>query len=88
MNRLALSVFAVAIAFPGFACAHPGHHAGGEFAAWLRHMLLSPDHLPALIVAGLAIGLGVVLIDRRAERRHGRSAQDPDPGRTWRAQRR
>ena len=69
MNRLAQSVASIAIAFPELACAHPGHHAGGEFAAWLRHMLLSPDHLPALIAAGLVIAVGIVLIDRRAERR-------------------
>ena len=62
-------VCSVVLLLPELVHAHSGSHAGGEFAAWLRHMLFSPDHLPALIVAGMAIAAGIVLSDRRAARR-------------------
>ena len=57
------------MALPGLTYAHPGHHAGDEFAAWLRHVLLSPDHVPTPTLAGLVIALGVVLMDRWAAQR-------------------
>ena len=73
MKKLSIALSTAALFLPALADAHPGNHAGGEIAAWLRHMLFSPDHLPMLIVALLAIAIAVVLIDRRAARRNIKS---------------
>jgi hydrogenase/urease accessory protein HupE len=65
MKNLSRTLFGTMSAFPSLAHAHPGNHDAGAFAAWLRHMLSSPDHLPLLILAGLVIALGVLLMNFR-----------------------
>jgi len=58
MNKkiLALSGSLLVMALPGIAAAHPGHEAGGSFAAGTLHPLAGIDHLCALIAVGMLAG--------------------------------
>ena len=70
MSRIAAAL--ATLAASGAAFAHPGHATVARTVDEWLHLVLSPDHLPALAVLALVVaGLGAAAIERslRRERR-------------------
>ena len=75
MRRIASLATLAVICFDTAALAHPGEHAHMDVWQSLRHMLTEPDHLIAIVAAGmLALLAGSVLVTRVSrERRHAKA---------------
>ena len=67
MNNTRLALALSTLATSSAALAHPGHGmVARTMDEWL-HLVLSPDHLPALVLLALiGIGVGAALVQRLA----------------------
>jgi hypothetical protein len=63
------ALMTLALAWSGFAWAHPGEHHGNVGDA-LLHLISEPDHVALLIAAAVIGGLGVLRMRRRAKAAH------------------
>lgn len=71
-----VTIFGLVAILPGPALAHPG--VPGDLASQLGHVLSHPAHLLALAAVGVvALGLGVLLRDRRGPARASRRPRGP-----------
>ena len=64
-----LATFALSALAAGHAHAHPGHSTfATTIDEWL-HLVLSPDHLPAIVLLALVgVAIGAMALQRRSPR--------------------
>lgn len=60
------ALMTLALAWSGYAWAHPGEHHGSVADA-VQHLMSEPDHVALLIAAAVVGGLGGLMMRRRAK---------------------